>query len=88
MAKAKEIMPVVLCEPCKPVGGVAQWRFWCPFCSCYHHHGAMKGHRVAHCHDRFTGSGALYAPSPFRETGYVLKLDPRYAKRRERAPAE
>ena len=37
---------------------------WCPFCKKWHNHGKGEGHRVAHC-----GEG-----SPFKKTGYVLKV--------------
>lgn len=37
---------------------------WCPFCKCWHHHGAGEGHRVAHCTN---------LDSPFRESGYIVK---------------
>jgi hypothetical protein len=47
---------------------------WCPFCRFDHYHGtfgdptgkAGEGHRVAHCIDK---------SSPFKNTGYILKLD-------------
>jgi hypothetical protein len=47
-----------------------QIRVWCPVCKRYHLHGIPGGlqeseHRVAHCIDR---------KSPYRETGYYLKL--------------
>ena len=41
-----------------------RWRVWCVFCEGYHHHGPEPGYRAAHC-----------APeSPYRETGYFLRL--------------
>lgn len=43
-----------------------QVKVWCPFCRAWHYHGALNGHRVAHCgHD----SG-----SPFVETGYFIRV--------------
>ena len=58
--------PTVLCEEIEPSrpGGVRTWRFWCQYCRRYHTHGAMPGHRVAHCSDE---------RSPFYERGYILK---------------
>ena len=38
---------------------------WCPHCQKLHHHGRGEGHRGAHCHD---------PRSPFKESGYVLRL--------------
>ena len=65
--------PVVLCE-----FHDGTWRFWCPFCRKYHTHGAAAGHRVAHCGNvRMTKGGKLVPhKSPFRESGYILKLSP------------
>jgi hypothetical protein len=78
MTKVSDL-PVVLCEQ---VG--SQWSFWCPFCKRRHWHSAEPGHRVAHCgHERLDRSGRVVKDySPFYESGYVLKLDPR--KRRGR----
>lgn len=49
---------------------------WCPYCACHHIHGAAggdgEGHRVAHCFEK---------RSPFKETGYILKLDRESKKR-------
>jgi hypothetical protein len=59
-------IPIIVCEEYN-----GQWRFWCPFCKKWHYHGAEPGHRVAHC-----GSD-----SPFRETGYILRLKKRGEKR-------
>lgn len=55
-------IPVLLAEPVpdKP----RLWRVWCPYCRCYHTHGALIGHRVAHC-----------VSSPFTETGYYIVSD-------------
>jgi len=51
-----------------------QAKVWCPYCKEYHFHGAdpdlLAGelsHRVAHCWSE---------NSPFKETGYYLKIDP------------
>jgi hypothetical protein len=52
-----EDIPVILCEVTKD----KQWRFWCPYCRRYHHHGDSPGHRAAHCNS-----------GPFRESGYWL----------------
>lgn len=51
---------VLLAEPVPDGKG---WRAWCPFCIKFHFHGAMEGHRVAHC---------ASAQSPFSEKGYFL----------------
>jgi hypothetical protein len=59
-------IPVVLCEPVGNPGRI-NWRFWCEFCKTNHSHGAMPGHRSAHCHDK---------ASPFKESGYILELRP------------
>ena len=40
-----------------------RFRIWCPFCVTYHYHGAVLGHRVAHCSD----------VTPFTRTGYILR---------------
>jgi hypothetical protein len=47
------------------------FRAWCPFCRCYHTHGAAEGHRVAHCASN----------TPFSDAGYILKED-KASKRR------
>lgn len=39
--------------------------FWCAYCDQPHIHGAEEGHRVAHCGK----------PTPYTETGYVLKRE-------------
>ncbi len=66
------IYPIVVCHThlvnrkifvAKP--GEVDWRFYCQYCRCYHHHGAAPGHRVAHCG----------ASSPFSKTGYILQLE-------------
>jgi len=36
----------------------------CDWCRCYHKHGPPAGWRQAHCH----------GPSPYRETGYTMRL--------------
>jgi hypothetical protein len=60
--------PVIACEPYN-----GQWRFFCRHCQTHHYHGADPGHRVAHCS----------APSPYRDTGYILRLErmPKWKKR-------
>jgi hypothetical protein len=61
------ISPTILCEPT----GFRTWRFFCPFCRSYHQHGGEPdargeiGHRGAHC---------LKLTSPYRATGYILKV--------------
>lgn len=52
--------PVLLAEEGK--GG--DWFVWCPFCKTNHHHSKGEGSRVAHCTKE----------TPFKETGYILKL--------------
>ena len=47
-----------------PVDGCTdQWKVWCRYCETFHFHGAINGHRWAHC---FRDS------SPYRETGYII----------------
>ncbi len=41
-----------------------QYEFDCPYCKRPHRHGALDGHRVAHCNS---------PDSPLRETGYWLE---------------
>jgi hypothetical protein len=41
------------------------WKVWCNYCRRWHQHGAQPGHRVAHCR---------VPSSPYRTTGYILKL--------------
>jgi hypothetical protein len=58
--------PVFLCTR---VGNGDYWKFWCPFCLKYHHHGGEArdgevGHRAAHC---------INPNSPLRDTGYILR---------------
>ena len=60
-AKGKGKYPVLLAYPVL-AGGV---KVWCPFCQEWHHHGALNGHRVAHCSEE---------SSPFIQTGYILRL--------------
>jgi hypothetical protein len=48
-----------------PVDGCTdQWRVFCRYCKAWHFHGAIEGHRVAHC---FNDS------SPYLKTGYIIK---------------
>ncbi len=54
-------LPVVYC-----VADGKRWFFYCPFCQKRHYHGAIEGHRHAHC--GFEGD------SIFRKSGYYLKL--------------
>lgn len=52
--------------------------FWCPFCQCWHRHGAgaaLEGHRGAHCVNE----------TPFTTTGYILK---KYTKKELKEIAE
>jgi hypothetical protein len=61
LKKAEQSYPVFLVDPSDP----KQCRAWCPFCVRFHYHGPLEGDRVAHCYRN---------DSPFRETGYILKL--------------
>lgn len=45
------------------VDGQPGLRVFCRWCDRWHYHGAVYGHRTAHCHN---------LASPYRETGYVL----------------
>jgi hypothetical protein len=48
-----------------PVDGCTdQWKVWCDYCKAFHFHGAVEGHRQAHCD--YNGS------SPYLKTGYVI----------------
>jgi len=60
--------PVILAE--KEPNGV-QWSFYCEYCRRRHYHGKGEGHRGAHCTE----------DSPFKETGYIITLNPDYFKR-------
>lgn len=72
LAGYEGIFPIVICDA-YPINrkffvaepGEVGWRFYCEYCRCYHHHGDMAGHRVAHCSN---------PKSPFMETGYILIL--------------
>jgi hypothetical protein len=52
--------------------GRGQWAVWCKYCQVYHFHGAMDGHRVAHCHD-MDRRGRQLPLNPYRTTGYILR---------------
>jgi hypothetical protein len=69
--KAQSTYPVFLCEPLSDDPGI--WRFWCPFCKCWHNHSAGAGHVWAHCSN-------LHG-SPFHEHGYILRRDPRFRRK-------
>jgi hypothetical protein len=72
LAKLRDqAMPVSMCEPLRATSWdrVWLWRTWCPHCCCFHHHSPVPGHRVAHC---------VSPTSPFKKTGYVLMLDPKF----------
>ena len=57
-----EQIPIVECELRQHyVGGL---KFFCKYCKKYHLHGRGLGHRSAHCG----------ADTPYKETGYILKL--------------
>ena len=43
-----------------------RWRVWCVYCEGYHHHAPEAGYRRAHCGGN--------PSSPYRETGYFLRL--------------
>ena len=63
---------------------VVDVRVWCPYCVTWHYHGYDTGnkkeHRVTHCSNLRIRGQYTDADSPFRETGYYLKLDPRIKK--------
>lgn len=40
-------------------------RVWCIHCRCWHVHGLPAGHRGSHC---------FKADSPYRQTGYFLRI--------------
>lgn len=60
MTGAKGELPVLPAYACR-----GAWWVWCPWCAALHCHGAGPGHRTAHCRE---------ADSPYRQSGYVLKL--------------
>ena len=67
-------LPVVLCEE---VGEDAEvrWRFDCPHCQMVHDHEPRPGPHAARCVTMRNDDTTLVAvDSPFRRTGYVLKL--------------
>ena len=46
----------------------SQCAFYCPACKKMHRHGIEDGHRVAHCFSHGNPN------SPFKDTGYILKI--------------
>lgn len=60
MPKKPKEPPVLPAYACRK-----SWWVWCPWCAALHCHTAWPGHRKAHCRE---------ADSPYRESGYVLKL--------------
>jgi hypothetical protein len=66
-----EVIPIIDCQPAGMSGDTPQWKFRCPHCRTYHHHGGepdgdgIIGHRCAHCY---------VDSSPLRATGYVLRV--------------
>jgi len=54
--------PLIECEADKD--GV-HYKFYCKYCGEYHIHGIGEGHRLSHC----------TWPSPYKDTGYILKLN-------------
>lgn len=53
-----------------------QWRFKCPYCKVWHHHGPGAGHRVAHCGDKYENGKLIRArrDSPYGFSGYFIEL--------------
>jgi hypothetical protein len=60
----KADLPVFICREERSRSGGVTWTFWCPFCRRRHIHGAVAGHRVAHC---------IRPDSPFKRGGYILR---------------
>lgn len=56
--------PVVYVRRVTYDNGIDSFQFDCEFCHRVHSHGAMEGHRWAHCHN---------PESPFQDTGYILR---------------
>lgn len=54
-------IPTLIAES---VDGYDQWKIWCQYCKAFHYHGAVAGHRWAHC-SKFS--------SPYLKTGYIIK---------------
>ena len=50
-------------------------KVWCIHCKIYHQHNATNGHRVAHC---------TVPDSPYKTTGYIIKLTDQYDEMAER----
>jgi len=75
----ERVMPVLLARVSED--GI-NMIIWCPFCRCSHFYGtgsdptgkAGEGHRVAHC---------INESSPFKGTGYILKLDREWEKMKQ-----
>lgn len=57
-------IPVLVAEPTKD----GQWRVWCCYCRRYHFHGAVMGHRTAHC----SHPDKPHNSNPYVSTGYYL----------------
>ena len=55
-------LPAVECVSLQTSG--IHWAVWCKYCEEYHRHGAMEGHRKAHC----------VGETPYTRTGYNLAL--------------
>jgi hypothetical protein len=47
---------------------------WCRYCLEWHQHGPYNGHRVAHCPFPHYGIEGEWVESPYRETGYNLRI--------------
>jgi hypothetical protein len=56
--------------------GEDQWHIFCPYCVEWRHHGAVEGHRVAHCTSPWH--------TPYKDTGYVLKYAGVLSKKEKR----
>jgi hypothetical protein len=55
IAKGAPVLPATRCGD--------ELVIMCPACKVEHRHGALSGHRIAHCRDPF---------SPLRDTGYII----------------
>jgi hypothetical protein len=54
------------------IKGSTRWLVYCGHCRRWHQHGAVEGHREAHCND---------SASPYWKTGYNLAYAGKWAQR-------
>jgi hypothetical protein len=59
---------VFRCREVRAPDGLPRWHFWCPYCRAEHIHGALAGHRTAHCFEE---------SSPLKHRGYYVIREPK-----------